>query len=59
MHGLVAALLFASPEYAVCQKYVPAARNVTGSEAGTTPLVTVFVPAAFGFAEHMLFVNTV
>ena len=59
---LVAALLFASPEYAACQKNVPALGKVAFPEFGTLPFVTVTV-AGLGCTDacvvHVLLVNTV
>jgi len=40
-HGLVMALLFASPLYAAFQLYEPALLNPWDAELGTTPFVTV------------------
>ena len=52
--ALEAVALFASPEYTACQKNVPAVENVSVFEPGTTPLVTVTVPAACGFIVQWL-----
>jgi hypothetical protein len=60
--ALVPALLFASPEYAACQKKEPALGNVVVAEFGTVPPVTVTV-AGIGCTDacvvHVLLVNTV
>src|SRR3954447_8522657 len=55
VHLLVAPTLLASPLYTACQKNVPALLNTNPFESGTTPLVTVLVPASRAFAVQVLF----